>query len=222
MATASLALGLVGLFWIPFIDPLLGYVPFIVPLLGLIFGIIALNKINGNPGVWKGKGLAIAGIITSLIGLLLIPVFVCTIGRVAAMKRERDHAQTCLRNVMQMTLELEMVAQDHGNVFPTYGTVWRQMNLDRKTLVCPDSSQTNGYGYCKSLSSQSMMASMFNQPNTVPIFADCSPSAHLQNMLCAPGDVAFRHNGRAIFGYLDGHVKVETTKTQPKLVWPSR
>ena len=45
-------------------------------ILGLVFSIIALSQINRNPAVEKGRGLAIAGLILSAIGILIGLVFV--------------------------------------------------------------------------------------------------------------------------------------------------
>lgn len=59
LAIASLVLGILALF------PLLGIIPGIV---GIILGIVALVKIK-NTGV-KGSGLAITGVILSLIGIV--------------------------------------------------------------------------------------------------------------------------------------------------------
>jgi hypothetical protein len=41
-------------------------------IIGLVFGIIALNKIGKSSGAIKGKGFAVAGIITSSVGLALV------------------------------------------------------------------------------------------------------------------------------------------------------
>ncbi len=40
-------------------------------LAGIIFGAVALSQISSNPQMYKGKGLAIAGIICSIIGIIL-------------------------------------------------------------------------------------------------------------------------------------------------------
>ena len=53
----------------------------VIPIAGLIFGIIGLNKINNNANRLSGKGIAISGIVTSSISVLLIPI----IGILAAM-----------------------------------------------------------------------------------------------------------------------------------------
>ena len=39
---------------------------------GLVLGIIALGKIKNANGMYKGGGMAIAGIVTSAVGLLLV------------------------------------------------------------------------------------------------------------------------------------------------------
>lgn len=56
LAITSLVLGLLG----------------IIPLAGFIFGVISISQINNNPDKYTGKGLAIAGIILSIIWILLI------------------------------------------------------------------------------------------------------------------------------------------------------
>ena len=151
--------------------------------------------------------------IIAILAAILFPVF--------AKAREKARTISCLNNVRQITLALQMVAQDNGNVLPTYDVVWSQLNIDQKALVCPNSKQANGYGYALSLSGQSMMSSNFNQPDQVPTFADCSKAAHIGNMVFYPGDVDYRHNGSAMFGYLDGHVKAETIESSPGLVYLS-
>lgn len=42
--------------------------------LGIVFGIIALMQIKKNP-MFKGKGLAIAGLVISIIGAIILIVF---------------------------------------------------------------------------------------------------------------------------------------------------
>ena len=67
LAVASLVLSILG-----------------IHLLGLIFGIIALKKIKRSGGSLTGGGLALAGIIISSVGLLIVIVFVSLAAFVAA------------------------------------------------------------------------------------------------------------------------------------------
>ncbi len=41
----------------------------------IILGILSYNKINKEPHLWGGKGIALAGIITSVAGFVLIVLF---------------------------------------------------------------------------------------------------------------------------------------------------
>jgi hypothetical protein len=42
-----------------------------IAVAGLVLGIIGMGKIRGNPQLWKGGGMAIAGIVCASIGLIL-------------------------------------------------------------------------------------------------------------------------------------------------------
>jgi hypothetical protein len=53
---------------------------FLMPVLGIIFAIVALVKINDNPSL-KGKGLAIAGLVISLLWIPLM--FLLFVGAIA-------------------------------------------------------------------------------------------------------------------------------------------
>ena len=66
-ATTSLIMGLVSItfglcccYGIPF------------NVLGIIFSLVALAQIKGSPHLYSGKGIAIAGLITSLLSLVLV------------------------------------------------------------------------------------------------------------------------------------------------------
>ncbi len=65
MAIASLVLGIMSL-------PTLGCLG-VGALLGLTFGIIALVRANRSPELYSGRGLAIAGIVTSAVSFVLVP-----------------------------------------------------------------------------------------------------------------------------------------------------
>jgi len=67
LATASLVMGIIGIFFN------------ILSILALVFGFISLNHIKKNPAL-KGKGLAMGGIILGFIGLLIWIVAVALLG----------------------------------------------------------------------------------------------------------------------------------------------
>ena len=66
LAVASMVLGIVSvlLFFLCFVNGIFG-------LVGLILGGVSVAKINGSGGMLKGKGMAITGIILSLIGIAI-------------------------------------------------------------------------------------------------------------------------------------------------------
>jgi len=65
MAVAGFVCSLLGLFCCCCFSPAFSF-------LGLIFSIIGLIEVNRNPTRLTGKGLAIAGIILALVGLLML------------------------------------------------------------------------------------------------------------------------------------------------------
>lgn len=69
LAITSLILGIVS---IPLVFVCLG---FLTALLAIIFGIIGLVVINGSNGMLKGKGMAITGIITSILAAIGYIIF---------------------------------------------------------------------------------------------------------------------------------------------------
>ena len=67
LAVASLVLGIISI-------PTLGLLG-VGAITALVLGAIALKRIRKEPAIYSGRGMAIAGIITSVVSLLLIAVF---------------------------------------------------------------------------------------------------------------------------------------------------
>ena len=56
---------------------LLGFIfSFFTPLAGIIMSVVALIEIEEFPGKWRGRGLAIAGIAISILGIILPFIFI--------------------------------------------------------------------------------------------------------------------------------------------------
>jgi hypothetical protein len=45
-------------------------------LLGIIFSLVGLSQIKSNPDIYSGKGLAITGLVTSLVSIALAGLMV--------------------------------------------------------------------------------------------------------------------------------------------------
>jgi hypothetical protein len=56
-------------------------------ILGLVFSSIGLSQINRNPELYTGKGLAIAGIVLSVLRLVLMICFLILFGMIGAFGR---------------------------------------------------------------------------------------------------------------------------------------
>lgn len=72
MGTASLVLGIVGLVF-SFI-PIIGVIAWPLVVLGVVFGGVGINKANSTPGM--PKGMAVAGLTCSLVGLAICFIWV--------------------------------------------------------------------------------------------------------------------------------------------------
>lgn len=69
MAIAGMILGIgsIILFW-------LSWIALIIGIVGLVLSIIGLNKAKKDPANYGGRGMAIAGIICSVIGILIVVI----------------------------------------------------------------------------------------------------------------------------------------------------
>ena len=80
LGTAGFVLGLIGLLFAPI--PLIGVVAWPLVILGLVFSLIGYGR--GRSGRATNKGLALAGAILSVIGLLICIVWVAAFGKAAS------------------------------------------------------------------------------------------------------------------------------------------
>ena len=75
MAVASLVTGILS---IP--GHFCCYLGWPLGAVSIILGILAILKINKEPGRWSGKGLAIGGIVASATGFLIFVLFIVLYG----------------------------------------------------------------------------------------------------------------------------------------------
>src|SRR5213594_1124529 len=93
MAIASLVLGVLGFCTAAFTS-----------LIGLPLGIISLMKIKGSGGRLQGQWLAIAGICTTGVSLLLLPVLAGMMLPAFAKAKQRAQTINCVSQVKQLAL----------------------------------------------------------------------------------------------------------------------
>jgi competence protein ComGC len=111
LAIASLVLGIISI-------PTLGLL-FIGGIAGIVLGIVALNKAKQNPAQYAGRGLAIAGIVTSTLSLLVaIPGIIAAIIAIPNLIKSQQaaHETTALTEVMTIgkAQVLYSVTKGHG------------------------------------------------------------------------------------------------------------
>jgi len=71
LAVASLVLGIVAVVVVLLFGVFFGWISAICAIVGLILGIVAKGQIKSSNGQIGGNGMALAGIILSVAGLLL-------------------------------------------------------------------------------------------------------------------------------------------------------
>lgn len=74
LGIASMIMGILSMCvgWIPFV----GWAGLILAILGAVFGGIQLSNIKKNPAAYGGKGMAITGLVLSIIALALVLLFI--------------------------------------------------------------------------------------------------------------------------------------------------
>jgi len=196
LAVASLILGILG-----------GLV--VTALLGLLFGIIALVQIGGSRGRLRGQGIAIAGTVISGLALLCIPILAAMVFPVFSRARSSAHKATCLSNVKNISLALQMYMADNDDRLIAAANWCGDLedyvrNYD--VFLCPVADDLDCAYALNSDLSGADLASFADPMSTVAIFeSDVGWNASgLPQDILAPEP---RHLEGDNYGYLDGHVQ---------------
>jgi len=144
--------------------------------------------------------LVVIAIIAILAGILF-PVF--------ARAREKGRQSACTNNLRQIVMAVQLYTQEpeHPEKLPATATFWTDINVPAGTLVCPSASVKNAYVFVGAYGGASL--------GDIPTQHDAyivgdGAAADGSNICTTPADWKFRHNNRAILGYLDGHVTMST------------
>ncbi len=139
--------------------------------------------------------------IIAILAAILFPVF--------ARAREKARQSTCTSNQRQIAASIQMYAQDHEELLPSSLNIWQAVAVDPEVLVCPTigSSTPNGYVYNSGLSE----TGIGSWPSPTDIFTTAdgnitSLAGGYRNLFIKPTDLDYRHSGKFIMSYLDGHV----------------
>jgi prepilin-type processing-associated H-X9-DG protein len=204
LAIASLVLGLLG----------------ITALLGLVLGIVARVKIKRSRGTLGGGGIALAGIIVSLIFLLLTPTIISS--AISALAGFQGQAQSinCVSNAKGLVGALRQYAGDNQGRYPA-ATNWcdallRSNSGLTNTLHCPADFPGSRCSYAFNARVAGMEAGSV-APNTVVIFEAAGGWNISGGRELIPGKS--RHGQVFAVGFADGHVEQLPATLLPQLRW---
>ena len=141
LAVASLVLGIISI-------PTLGLLG-VGAITAIVLGSIALNRIKKEPATHGGKGMAIAGIITSAVSLLLVAM-VCLFAAIAIPKVYEDIRHTresVALNSLRAIHNNEMQFNVMNSRFTTLEELGEARLLDKKYV---SGIAVNGYVYSSS------------------------------------------------------------------------
>jgi hypothetical protein len=150
LAIFSLVLGIIGflsslagiLSWPPVaLGRLLGL------LLGLLLGILALHKIKTGKGLFGGRGLAIAGVVLSVTGLMLVLV-----GTFVTVRSPNFREIHCAHNLRELGLAMTAYADNYAGKYPEpdrwCGLLLSNTKATEAWFVCDGALLRAGRGRC--------------------------------------------------------------------------
>jgi len=210
MATASLICGALGF-------------TCVTAVIGLVLGFLAHDRIRKSNGQLTGSGMATAGIVLSLIfmlvGLLAVPAGML----LPALSKAKQRAQSinCMSNIKQLELAVLLYSGDHKDVLPS-ATTWcddiTQQAASPQAFRCPagDPGQRGHYAFNAKLSNLPNLK-ITNPMKTVMIFETdqgWNASGGPELLPKSP-----RHGRAVVVGFADGHAEVVTQARLSQLNW---
>jgi prepilin-type processing-associated H-X9-DG protein len=212
LAIASLVCGIVGPCTVG-----------LASIAGIILGIVGLVKIGGSAAALRGRGLAIAGIVVSVVGILILPV----LAMLAAIllpavfgAREMAYSASSANNVKQLCSVTMQYATSHRQKLPpadTWPEVFQeQVGLSPQVMADPaDEGGGRAYAMNAALAGGTIVVPA---PGQTVLFFECrpgSPPSGGPDLLPEKP----RHAGRYVIGFLDGHVESVPPDRVRSYIW---
>jgi prepilin-type N-terminal cleavage/methylation domain-containing protein/prepilin-type processing-associated H-X9-DG protein len=160
--------------------------------------------------------------IIAILAAILFPVF--------AKAREKANQNTCLSNQRQIAIAISMYVQDNDEMLPPakgwYGLLAQQSGMVGKIWDCPSITHVGtdtqpDYFYVAGSYLAGMALGDVKKPELAPLVGDmAAPDKNppyindggTQNPITAVATPDPRHNGAAVFAFLDGHVETVMAK----------
>lgn len=162
----------------------------------IILGILALVKINKSPAALKGQGLAVAGLVTGVIGTLWTFIMVALLVPAVISARTAAYDVVCLNNVKQLMVASLQYADAHDNTLPeTLDQLKPYLGGGKsadtsKMLTCPAATDTGRPSY--EIVAPGRKLTAVNDPSKTVFLREIQPHPR----------------GRRAVGYMDGHVEM--------------
>jgi hypothetical protein len=210
LAIASLVLGICVIFTCG-----------LTAIIGLILGIVGLCAISKRAEQLKGKGLAIVGIVLSVISIILTPGILMAL-LMPALTNARTQARTMIsmNNAKQLCLVMAMYCQDNEGSFPpaeNWPDALNEYIGDKKILTSPSAPEA-GRAWAMNQHLDGGKLRDIKQPaGTVFIFEARlnSPPAGGRELL--PESPRGRRG--YVIGFVDGHIECVPPERLDKLIW---
>ncbi len=134
LAVAALVFGLIGFITCP-----------VVGIIAVILGIVALTKANRHPQRYGGKGLAIGGICTGAVGMIVSLAFFGLMAGIAmpSFTRARETAKrtVCAANLRGLGTALYTYGSENDGAMPAdLDVLVGSGSVDANYLFCPSSN----------------------------------------------------------------------------------
>jgi prepilin-type processing-associated H-X9-DG protein len=195
-------------------------------IIGLVLSIIAMSKISKSAGHMAGRGLAIAGLVVSIVSIILIPF---TVGVLMALllpalvgARKVAYSAQSMNNISQLCKAAHMYAMDNNEQFPspdTWPTVLKEKQFIASDQVLADpAAPTAGRAYAMNRRLAGVRMSQVADPSRTVLIFECAtgapPAGGPENLPTQP-----RHGGGHIVGFCDGHAEVVPPNELGRLIW---
>lgn len=155
-------------------------------------------------GEWKViSGDKIVGVVAAVAGGNTLALDAFETGRA------KGREASCLSNGKQLAVAVMLYSQDNDEVFPSQSWVQKiePYHKNNSVLACPlDSAGTITYSINTAVAGKSLMK-VSKPAETVLLYEGRN------------GKLTFRHNGKAMVAFADGHCKMVDTNQATRLVW---
>ena len=115
----------------------------------VVCGHVAQSRIKQSGGTLQGDGLAIGGLVTGYVGIVLTSI--ALLGVMAglmlpalAAAREKAHRIACASNLKGIGFAAHMYAKDNQGNFPSYFQSLAKYSADPRLFVCPKTGHEPG------------------------------------------------------------------------------